>query len=119
MPSRFLETNVLLRYLTRDDEAKAQRALALLQRLETGQERARSSVIVVFETIYTLQSFYKLPKARIRELLLPVINLRGLQLPGKPVLRQALDLYVEKNLSFADAYIAAEMLRRGETEIYS
>lgn len=66
-----------------------------------------------------MQSFYKLPKTRIRELLVPLINLRGLQLPSKPAIRQALDLYVEKNLSFADAFIAAEMLRRGETEIYS
>lgn len=119
MPPRFLETNILLRYLTRDDEAKAQRALALLQRLERGEERVRSSTIVIFETIYTLQSFYRLPKARIRELLLPVISLRGLQLPNKPLVRRALDLYVEKNLSFADAYIAAEMLSRGENEIYS
>lgn len=119
MPPRFFDTNILLRYLTRDDETKAQKALALLQRLERGEERARSSAIVVFETVYTLQSLYKLPKARIRELLLPVINLRGLQLPSKPLLRQALDLYVDKNLAFADAYFAAEMLRRGESEIYS
>src|SRR5947209_885921 len=119
MPPRFLETSVLLRYLTRDDEAKAQKALALLQRLERGEERARSSAIVIFETVYTLQSFYKLPKARIRELLLPVINLRGLRMPDKPVLRRALDLYTEKNLSFADAYFAAELLERGDAEIYS
>ena len=119
MPLRFLETNILLRYLTRDDESKAQKALSLLQRLERDEERARSSTIVIFETVYTLQSFYRVPKTRVRELLLPVINLRGLRLSDKPVLRAALDLYVEKNLSFADAYIAAEMRKRGETEIYS
>ncbi len=119
MPLRFLETSVLLRYLTRDDEAKAQKALALLQRLERREEQARSSAIVIFETVYTLQSYYKLPKARIRELLLPVINLRGLRIPYKPVLRRALDFYADRNLSFADAYFAAEMLKRGESEVYS
>ncbi len=119
MPLRFLETSVLLRYLTRDDEAKAQKALALLQRLERREEQARSSAIVIFETVYTLQSDYKLPKARIRELLLPVINLRGLRIPYKPVLRRALDFYADRNLSFADAYFAAEMLKRGESEVYS
>src|SRR5438132_3306073 len=116
MPPRFLETSVLLRYRTRDEEAKAQKALALLERLERGEEQARSSAIVIFETVYTLQSFYKLPRTRIRELLLPLINLRGLRLPDKLVLRQALDIYVDTNLSFADAYFSAEMLKRGESE---
>ena len=31
MPSRFLDTNILLRYFTKDDEEKAQKALALLK----------------------------------------------------------------------------------------
>jgi hypothetical protein len=32
MPARFLDTNILLRYFTRDDPAKAEKALALLPR---------------------------------------------------------------------------------------
>ena len=36
---RFLDTNILLRLFTRDDEAKARLALALLQRVERGEEK--------------------------------------------------------------------------------
>ena len=119
MPLRVLDTNLLVRYLTRDDEEKAERALALLQRLERGEERVRATVIVIFETVYTLQRYYKLPKPRIRELLVPIITLRGLQLPNKGLLVRTLDVYVGENISFADAYHAADMAARGETEIYS
>ena len=35
------------------------------------------------------------------------------------MLRRALDFYADRNLSFADAYFAAEMLERGESEVYS
>jgi len=35
------------------------------------------------------------------------------------VLRRALDFYADRNLSFADAYFAAEMLKSGESEVYS
>ena len=35
---RFLDTNILLRHLTRDDEEKAAACRSLLLRLEQGQE---------------------------------------------------------------------------------
>ena len=117
--ARFLDTNVILRYLTRDDGRKAEAALDLLLRAERGEERLFTSVIVIFEVTYTLAGYYGVPRERIRELLVPIIYLRGLRLPGKRLLRQALDLYCEKRISFADAYNACLVLARGETEVYS
>lgn len=119
MPPRFLDTNVLLRYFTRDDEAKASRALALLTRIERGEERVATSHAVIFETVYTLQRFYNVPRERIRALIAPLIALRGLQLSDKAVYEPAFDLYVARNISFADAYNAAYLRAAGLSEIYS
>ncbi len=119
MTRRFLDTNILLRYLTRDDEQKAQRSLALLMKVERGEEKVETNLIVVFETIYALQRLYRVPRDVIKELLLNVIRLRGVHLPGKNLCYQALDLYVSKNISFADAYHVAYMNSRGLNEIYS
>ena len=119
MPTAFLDTNILLRYLTRDDEQKAQRALNLLIRVERGEEKIITSSLVIFETVFTLQSFYKVHRERIKELLLPIISLRGLQLPGKNIYYQAFDLYIGNNISFADAYNAAYILAEGIPNIYS
>jgi aryl-alcohol dehydrogenase-like predicted oxidoreductase len=55
---RFLDTNILLRYFTKDDEAKAHKALVLLQRIERGEERVETSLSVIFETVFTLDNFY-------------------------------------------------------------
>lgn len=119
MPTCFIDTNVLLRYLTRDDEQKAQQALSLLLKVEQGEEKIITSPLVIFETIFTLQSFYKVPRQRIKELILPIIFLRGLQLVDKRVYEQAFDLYTTKNISFADAYNAAYMLSEQVPHIYS
>lgn len=119
MAVRFLDTNILLRYFTKDDEEKARRALALLQRVERGEEKVETSAIVIFETVYTLQRFYRIPKSRVRELLLSLLRLRGLHLPYKGLCVRALDLYVERNISFADAYNAVYMQSQGLAEIYS
>ncbi len=119
MAVSFLDTHVLLRYLTRDDEGKAQRTFSLLIRIERGEEKVMTSSLVIFETIYTLQSFYRVPQLRIKELLLPIISLRNLHLPGKNVYYRALDLFVTKNISFADAYNAAYMIDEEITYVYS
>lgn len=115
----FLDTNILLRYLTRDDEQKAQWALDLLIRVEQGEEKVITSSLVIFETIFTLQRFYKVPRPEIKELILPIISLRGLHLPGKNLFYQAFDLYITKNISFVDAYNAAYMLSEGIVNIYT
>ena len=119
MSASFLDTNILLRYFTRDDEQKAQRALDLLIRVERGEEKIITSSLVIFETVFTLQRFYKVPRQRIKELILSIISLRGLHLPGKNVYYHAFDLYVTHNISFADAYNAAYMLSEKVSNIYT
>src|SRR5919199_2489754 len=107
MSPRFLDTNVLLRYLTRDDEEKAQRALALLTRVERGEEKLVTSAMVIFETVFTLQHTYKVPRERIRASMGDIIAFPGLSLPAKRLYLRALELYATTRLSFADAYNAA------------
>ena len=119
--ARFLDTNILLQHLAREDERKAIGCRELLLRLERGEEVAVATDIVIFETVYILQSarHYALSRSRIRQLLEPIIALRGLRLPRKGLYARAFDLYDNSDISFADAYNAAYMESRGITEIYS
>jgi predicted nucleic acid-binding protein len=116
---RFLDTNVLLRYFTTSDPGKAQRAKVLLDRVERGDEKVVTSLLVVFETVFTLQRTYKVPRVQIRDLVGDVISLPSVQLAQKSRCLAALDLYVEKNISFVDAYNVLYMQSRGLAEVYS
>lgn len=116
---RFLDTNIILRYLTRDDEDKARRALALMLRLERGEERVATSPMVIFEAVFTLEKTYGVPRAAIRQRVGDIISFRGVFLPRKDMYRDALDLYASTTLSFADAFNAAFAKRYGVAEIYS
>jgi len=71
---------------------------------------------VIFETVFTLQRHYGQPKAAIRDALAPLLELRGIVLPGKRRFRKVFDLYVDLNLSFIDAHHAVlmEQLKLGE-----
>lgn len=105
----FLDTNIILRHLLRDDEEKATASKALLARLERGDARARTSDIVVAEVVFVLERSYRVPKEEIRDHVLPIILFPGLMLPSKRLYLRAFELYVERNISFADAYNAALM----------
>lgn len=116
---RFIDTNVLLRYLTGDDERKARRVLALLKRVERNEERVATSSFVVFETVFTLEKYYGVARERAASLVLSLVELPGLQLENKEVFRTALSLYAVTRISFADAYNASLMRRTGLKEIYT
>ncbi|MBA2449933.1 MAG: PIN domain-containing protein [Chloroflexi bacterium] len=113
----FLDTNILLRHLTQDHPQHSPKATAYLARIERGELQVRTADTVVFETDFTLQRFYRQPKEAIRDVLLPLIELPGIVLPGKRRFQKVFDLYVERNLSFADAYHAVLMRHLKLTEI--
>lgn len=120
---RFLDTNVVLRYLTRDDEAKAEACYRLFQRVQSGEEELYTCEAIVTEVVYVLSSSrapYRLSHEEIRSRLVPILTLRGLRLPQKRIYLQALDLYATfPFLDFEDALAAAHMERRGITKIVS
>lgn len=120
---KFLDTNVVLRYLTGDDEAKAANCYRLFQRVQQGEEELFTCESVVSEAAYVLSSSrlpYRLTHEEIRERLLPLLTLRGLRLPQKRVCLQALDIYAASPfLDFEDALAVAHMEQAEVTEIVS
>jgi predicted nucleic acid-binding protein len=55
----------------------------------------------------------------LRQLLLPIVSLRGLKLPNRSVFVRALDLYAGTSMDFIDALAVAHMEARQVTEVYS
>ncbi|MCY4633815.1 MAG: type II toxin-antitoxin system VapC family toxin [Acidobacteria bacterium] len=119
----FLDTNVILRYLIRDDDAKAQACYELFRRAQKGEEELTTCEAIVAEAVYVLSSPrlpYRLNHEEIRARLLPILTLRGLKLPHKRVCLRALDLHASSaSLDFEDALAVAHMEQRGITEIVS
>ena len=120
---KFLDTNVVLRFLTRDNEAKAADCYRLFQRVQQGEEELLTCESVVSEAAYVLSSSrlsYRLTHEEIRERLLPILTLRGVRLPQKRVCLQALDIYATSPfLDFEDALAVAHMEQAGVAEIVS
>lgn len=116
---RFLDTNVLLRHLVDDNPEQSHWATELLLRIESGEESVQTTQSVIFETIFTLYSFYKLSLDDVRDRIIPLIQLPGIYLEQKDYFEPALDIAIEKNIDFQDAFNAVFMQEHGLREVYS
>lgn len=119
MEHKFVDTNVFLRYLTKDHPSKYERCREMFKRALEGEITLSTSEMVIAELIWTLLSYYKVPKAEVVEKVSVILGTENLFVPDKNVLADALVLYAGKNIDFIDAYNAVFMKYQGLREIYS
>ena len=74
MTKLFVDTNVFLRFLTNDDPVKAKRAGILFRQATKGQTQLFTSLLVIAEIIWTLESYYHLGKADIASKVETILN---------------------------------------------
>lgn len=98
-----LDTNVLVRHLTGDPPAQAQRATRFL----AGAEQLMLADLVVAELVYVLESVYRVTRARVAELVRAVLGFAPVYSANPDRLRRALDVYEYDRLDFAEAYLVA------------
>ena len=119
MAEPFIDTNVFVRHLAQDHPDFSAKASAFFTRIERGELMARTAETVIFEAVFSLQKQYRASKEVIRDGLLPLMELPGILLQRKPQLRRAFELYVDRNMSFGDAFHVALMEQLGIKEIAS
>ena len=115
----FLDTNVFLRHLLGDEPTQSPAASAYFQALELGKTSAHISDIVIFEVVFTLERGYRRSKVGIQGAVLPLLEFPSILLAGKHKFREIFKLYIERNISFADAYHIVMMRKLNLTEVVS
>lgn len=108
----FVDTNVFLRFLTADDLAKAEKARRLFAAAVAGELFVETSLLVIAEIVWTLESFYGLTHEEVAEQVGAILSTPNLECPQKELLLEALAAYTEHNVDFIDAYHALLLTRR-------
>jgi predicted nucleic acid-binding protein len=115
----FIDTNILLRYLTADDPDKFERCKDLFERALEKKIVLLTSDMVIAELIWTLNSFYKVPKDEIIEKVTIIINTPNLKIPSKKLISEVLVLFSQENIDYIDAYNAVFMKKNGCAQFFS
>ena len=119
MNRQFIDTNIFLRFLTRDDPSKDEGCRDIFKKAIEGEIALATSAMVIAELIWTLLSYYKVPKVDVIEKVSIIVATESLHIPEKDRIMDALVLYGRKNIDYIDAYNAVSMRHDGLTEIYS
>ncbi len=113
------DSNVLLRYLTGDPSDMAKKARELFVQVREGRITLILEEIVVAETVWVLQSFYRRSKKEIQERMAELLSSDGIECPDRDVLSRALFTYAETSVKFGDALLAAHMQHQGAEILFS
>ena len=115
----FADTDLFLRYLTNDVPAQADRVEKLLRRAASGELVLVTSAMVIAEIVWTMESFYELPREGIQASLFAILNTSGLEVESKDLILQAIVWYTENKVDFIDGYNAAWLLAEEMRIVYT
>ena len=102
-----LDTNVLVRFLVRDDEGQFDRARKLIRREAQTGEPVHISLLVLLETEWVLRSRYKLTKGEILDAFSELLSAMDLSFEDEPSIEEALFVWKDSSAQFADCLIGA------------
>jgi predicted nucleic acid-binding protein len=105
----FVDTNVLVRHLTGDPPAQAQRATRYLERAD----ELLLPDLILAEVAYVLESFYEVARAEVAATLRAVLAFPAIRVLDGELLQRAVEVYEVHRLDFADAYLVASAERTG------
>ena len=97
-----LDTNIIIRFLTRDDPKQADR----IEKLFNDKKIPSFTLpdLVFAEIIYVLLSVYKLSKEETAEKMSLLLEFEKIRC-NKKILKTAIELFLDSPISFIDAYL--------------
>ena len=114
-----LDTNVLIRFLTSDKTQKFQGVYNLFKSLERGDLRVELKLIVLFQVIFVLKSFYSVPIEEIATGMLNILKYKGIIVKEKGIVRRMLKLWHDNKLDIVNCYLIACLEGDRQNILYS
>jgi predicted nucleic acid-binding protein len=103
-----LDTNVILRFLTGEPEAQAQRAKLLFEQCESGAFSIRILPLVIAEVVFVLTGkYYQMERAEVAKALILFLENPSFDVVDRDSLIRGLQLFQQHTIDYADAFLTA------------
>lgn len=109
----FVDTNIFLRALVKENEQTFSECLSFLEKISKGKIKAITSTLVFLEINFVLLSFYKFPKEKVQQALESILDLPHLKVIDAYDLREAIEIYKETGVKFVDCLLASLLKKKG------
>jgi predicted nucleic-acid-binding protein len=108
-----VDTNVLVRYLTRDDKTQYEKARRLIDREVAKGEPVLVSLLVLLETEWVLRSRYEMAKSEIVTTFSALLDTTDLTFEDEPSVETAVYCWKDSAADFSDCLIESRNRRLG------
>jgi predicted nucleic-acid-binding protein len=117
----FIDTDVIIRFLTGDDLMKQAATANLFEQVEKGALTITAPDTVIADAVYVLSSprLYHITRSEIHEQLTTLIRLPNFLVQNRLSVIRALELYASTRLDFGDTLIIASMEQQNSSTLYS
>jgi len=101
-----IDTNILTRFITKDDEQQANRIYQLFKQTEETQEQLFVPLLVVLELIWVLESIYEIPNEDVLDSLSDLLLMPILQFESETVMQSFINSARNTKFDLSDILIA-------------
>lgn len=105
MKKYFLDTNVILRFLLKDNEKHYNLARGYFEKAKRGEIELNLVPETLFEIDYVLRGVYSLTKDEVVDILLKLIKTPYLEISNRGVLITTVDTYQSTSVDLFDIYL--------------
>ena len=103
----FLDSNIFLRPIVKDDIKKVKECEEVFKKIKDGKIKVFTSNIILAELVWVGQRFYKIKKEELVEVLKSILDFKNLKIRDDFNSRLAIEIYEKKSVKFIDALIAS------------
>lgn len=114
-----IDTNIILRYLTRDAPDLYAKSVRIMRRLAAREIRVFCDPVTLSEVVWALTKYYGKTPADIWEALEPIVKDEGFLIPNKDRYIRALELHASSVPHFGDACACAAALETRDGRLLS
>jgi predicted nucleic-acid-binding protein len=108
-----IDTNVLVRLVTKDDESQYKKAKTFVER----HQPVLITQLSVLELVWVLMSRYSLSKERVCKVVQALLETRELNIQAPAILEAALKTWEKSKADFADCFILETVIDASESPL--
>jgi len=108
-----LDTNILVRFLVKDDENQSESVYRLFKKAESEKDAFFVPLLVILETVWVLKAVYEISRPDILDAINDILYLPILKFEGQPALKRFLIDAQENSADLSDVLIACSARMSG------
>ncbi|CAA6820446.1 MAG: Unknown protein [uncultured Sulfurovum sp.] len=108
-----LDANIIIRFFEGSEAMHYGKSLSIMQDIQGGKIKVLLLDLIIAEIIYVSKHIYRREKSEISNILKEMIMMDNFYVENQPLTLEALSLYENKNIDFADAMLCAKKNLQG------